>query len=83
MSTYNVSIKCGLVTIKKSKSKLEDLASVPLSIFKDRSLSVLETLVFYLKNRGLSLKEISTLINRDQRTIWTVFNRAKKKKGKL
>ncbi len=62
--------------------KLENLACIPLSIFKNRSLSVLEALVFYLKNLGLSFKDISTLINRDQRTIWTVFTRAKEKRGK-
>ncbi len=68
---------------KKSSSKIENLAFVPLSIFKDRSLSVLETLVFHLKNSGFTFKEISLLINRDQRTIWTVYSRAKRKKGKL
>ena len=68
--------------IKKSSSKIENLAFVPLSIFKDRSLSVLETLVYYLKDSGFTFKEISLLINRDQRTIWTVYSRAKRKKGK-
>ena len=67
---------------KKSKSKLETLAFVPLGIFKDRSLTVLEALVHYLKDSGFTFKEISLLINRDQRTIWTVYSRAKGKKGK-
>ena len=68
--------------MKKSKSPLDKLASVPVSIFKDRSLSILESLVYYLKNSGMSLKEISVLIKRDQRTIWTVLHRAQGKKWK-
>lgn len=64
----------------KKNPKLENLVYVPLSIFKDRSLTVLEAVVLYLKNSGLSFKEISVLLNRDQRTIWTVHNRAIKKK---
>lgn len=48
-------------------------APIPISIFKNNSL--LEALVKYLKdNLSLSLKEISTLLNRDQRTIWITYN---------
>ncbi|MBI5392278.1 hypothetical protein HZA96_00275 [Candidatus Woesearchaeota archaeon] len=51
---------------------------IPLSIFSNRKLSILESLVKYLKERNyLTLAEISTLLNRDQRTIWTVYNRVK------
>ena len=54
---------------------------IPTSIFKDRKVSVLEALVEYLKDKkGLSYHEISILINRDERNIWTVYNRAKKKR---
>ena len=67
--------------LKKEKIPYEKLASVPVSIFRDRTLSVLEALVLYLKNTGLTFKEISLHLNRDQRTIWTVYNRAKKKKN--
>ena len=71
-----------MAIIKKSNSKLENIAYIPLSIFKDRSITALEALVFHLKNNGFSFKEISLLINRDQRTVWTVYNRAKKKRGR-
>ena len=51
---------------------------IPISIFKNNS--PLEVLVKYLKdNLNLSLKEISNLINRDQRTIWITHKNANKK----
>ena len=49
---------------------------VPVSIFKNNS--PLEALVKYLKeNIGLSLQEISKLLNRDPRTIWITYNNSK------
>ena len=60
---------------------------VPLFIFKDRSLSFLEALTEYLKeNFNLKYCQIAALLNRDQRTVWTVYQRAKikrKKNGKI
>ena len=54
---------------------------VPIHIFKDRSLSVLEALAEYLKDElNLRYCRIASLLNKDQRTIWTVYNRAKKKR---
>lgn len=56
---------------------------VPLDIFEDRRLSVLEVLVEYLKEkRHLTFHQIAVMINRDDRTVWTCYNRAKKKRGK-
>lgn len=54
---------------------------VPLSIFKDRKLSVLEALAEYMKDE-LSMRycSIAAALGRDQRTIWTVYSRAKKKR---
>ena len=54
---------------------------IPVSVFRNRKLSILENLVSYLKgNFSLRYSEISVLINRDERNIWTVYNRAMKKK---
>ncbi len=54
---------------------------VPSMIFKDRSISVLEAMVEYLKDeKQLSYHEIAILLNRDDRTIWTCYSRAKKKR---
>jgi hypothetical protein len=67
---------------KKLKEKIEvkpSKMSVPISIFANRKLSILESLVSYLKQNNLQYHEISRLINRDQRNIWTINSRAKKK----
>jgi len=55
---------------------------IPLSIFRDKSLGVLETLVYYLKEeKQLTFHKIALLLNRDDRTIWTTYHRAVKKRG--
>ena len=52
--------------------------SIPSSIFRDRSVAVLEALVRYLKDeKGMSFHGIAILLNRDDRTIWTVYSRVK------
>ena len=54
---------------------------VPASIFTDRNLSVLERLVEFLKdNHNMTYHEIAVALERDDRTIWTCYNRAQKKR---
>ncbi|RME16944.1 MAG: hypothetical protein D6797_03520 [Bdellovibrio sp.] len=56
---------------------------IPSFILEDRTLSVLEALVEFLKEKkGLNYHEIGVLLNRDERNIWTVYHRARKKRGK-
>ena len=56
--------------------------SIPAEIIADRTLSVLETIVEHLKEqRQLSNTKIASLLRRNDKTIWTVYNRAKKKRG--
>ena len=63
--------------------KKESEILIPISIFVDRSLSVLEVIVEYLKeNLHLTYHQIALLTNRDDRTIWTVYNRSQKKRQK-
>jgi len=50
--------------------------SFPAGIIADRSLSVLEHLVTHLLSRGMRLADIARILHRDQRTIWTVKQRA-------
>jgi hypothetical protein len=57
----------------------EPSLSVPISIFKNDRFSALEALVSFLRKLDLSYSQISKLIARDQRTVWTVYNRAVKK----
>jgi len=56
---------------------------IPTFVFRDRSLSVLEVMTEYLKDvKKLSYHQIAVLLNRNDRTIWTVYRRAKlKRKG--
>lgn len=56
---------------------------IPTTIFCDRSLSFLESLIEYLKEQlNLSYHEIGKLTNRDERNIWTLYDRARKKRTK-
>ena len=67
---------------EKQKEMIEigkTLVFLPTSIFKDRKLTTLESIVVYLKEQGLKYSEIAKLLDRDQRNIWTVYSRARKK----
>lgn len=60
----------------------ERYVNIPTFIFKDRTLAALEAIVVYLKDsQGMTYAQIAKLVNRDQRTIWTTYTRAKKKIG--
>ena len=65
----------------KRAAKEAEAILIPTSIFTDRTLKVLETLVEYLKeSKQLTYHEIGVLIGRDDRTIWTAYHRASKKR---
>ena len=70
--------------LKKRKENLvvkESKFLIPVSIFTNRKLSVLESIVSYLREKfSLRYSEIAVMLNRDERNIWTVYNRYKKKK---
>ena len=75
------------ITYWNSKKKLPgklDISSdnnIPIDIFRNKQLSVLENLTSYLKDEmHLTYHEIAVLLKRDDRTIWTVYNRALKKR---
>jgi hypothetical protein len=74
-TTYNHTKKVSLQKVTRSS------LLIPLSIFKDENLSALEALVSFLKNFGYNYAKISRMISKDQRTIWTVHSRAKKKES--
>lgn len=71
---YNHSIK------KKSKIKISETGIlIPISIFAERKLSVLEAVVNYLKNKNYRNFEIAKLLDKDPRNISTLYSRVKKK----
>jgi len=56
---------------------------IPISKLANRKFSAFESIVSYLKSQfNLSYHEIAVLLNRDDRTIWTLHHRAKTKRGK-
>jgi hypothetical protein len=62
--------------------KQQEHPKVPLRLFSNRSLGVLEVLVKYLKeNRSLSYSDIASMLNRNDRTIWATYRKAAKKHG--
>ena len=55
---------------------------IPTFIFHDDRLTALEAIVTYLKEKEmLNYHAIGVVLNRDERNIWTVYNRSKKKRG--
>ena len=68
--------------VDSNREKEVDSFFIPSEILRDRTLSILESIIEYLKEvRKLSFVEISRVINRDERNVWTIYNRAKKKRG--
>jgi len=52
--------------------------TIPTNIFNNRKLAVLESLVKHLKEKEeMTYKEIARELNRNERTIWTAYNRKK------
>lgn len=69
---------------KKDHAVGSNEINIPISVLSDRSLAALESVVEYMKDKlGLSYHEIAMLLKRDDRTIWTCYNRARKKRAKL
>lgn len=66
-------------------AKIPSKDLLPISIFNNKELSCLETIVKYLKEElKLRFHEIALMLNRDDRTIWTTYNVAcKKRKERL
>lgn len=59
-----------------------DSVSIPLEVFCTRDVSIMEAAVYYLhKEKDMRFVEIAKEVNKDPRTIWTMWNRAKKKYG--
>ena len=60
--------------------KLNHELNIKTRIFHNRSLTIFESLVKYLKEeKSLNFHEISILLNRDERNIWTIYKNSSKK----
>jgi len=70
--------------IKKMPSSFGDVSSevlIPVSIFADRQYSTLENLVRFVKKHDYTNHEVALMLNLDDRTVWTVYDRVKRKRG--
>ena len=54
---------------------------IPASVFSNRSFSTLENLVGFVKDLGYTNHEVAKMLHLDDRTIWSVYDRVKKKRG--
>ncbi len=67
-------------SLKKKFSLKHSEYSIPLDFFrKNRKLSVLEAAAAFLRSKSLSIAEISRILKRSPKTIWTLNKRAEKK----
>ena len=59
----------------------ENTKYIPMKVFSNRKLSMLESVIYYLREEKYRNKEIASLLNKDARNVWTIWNRARKKSG--
>src|SRR3989344_580126 len=58
--------------------KKNSVISIPIKVFASEKLSAMEALVHHVKSaHKLKFSEIAKLINRDEKTVWTSYDRAK------
>jgi hypothetical protein len=59
----------------------ETAIELPTSMLQDRHFGMLENLVWHMhENLGMRYSRIATLIKRNDRTVWTAWMRARKKR---
>lgn len=64
----------------KASFKIDSCKQIPISIFSDSKYTIFESLVKFLKEEeDLPNNEIAKLLNRNNKTIWTIYNNTKKK----
>ena len=68
----------------KQSKKRDIFLKLPARVLQDRHVAVLEAIVEYLKEeKEMKYSEIAKLLNRDDRTIWTVYSRVRQKRKAL
>jgi DNA-directed RNA polymerase specialized sigma24 family protein len=73
-------------TYKRASNKLgsslvpsSPTPTIPASLFRDRTLSILEHVVHHLRQQNIAVKEIASLVDKHPSTIATVHHRARRK----
>ena len=54
---------------------------IPVSALSNRSFSTLESVVSFIKDLDYTNHEVAQMLHLDDRTIWTIYDRVKKKRG--
>jgi len=55
--------------------------AIDTNIFRNTERTIFEALVVFLKDqKKMNYHDIGVLLDRDERNVWTVYNRGKKKK---
>lgn len=68
--------------VKYDAEMLKDDIAIPLLIFANKELTMLESTIKYLKESyNLKYSIIARLLGRNQRTIWTIYSRAVRKQN--
>jgi len=73
------------ITYRRTKTKFKgrlDISSeemLPISVFQNRRLSVFENIAHHLEKNGHDWHEIARILHRDDKTVWTILDRAKRK----
>jgi len=71
---------------KKAKEKQKEIFKekegilIPISIFRNNELTIFESIISYLREKGIKYSEIARLLSRDQRNIRTIYIRTLNKK---
>jgi len=76
-------IRNSYYSTKKKKKHLLTITkkdeTIRLDLLTKKGLTILESLIFSLRKKGLRYSRIGNLICRDQRNVWTVYSRVNKK----
>lgn len=76
-ATYHKSLK----KMPSSFGGVSRRIMIPASAISNRSYSTLESVVGFVKDLDYSNHEVAEMLHLDDRTIWTIFDRVKKKRG--
>ncbi len=75
------------VTYRRAKAKHDRTLSItsaehiPFDLFSNQKLSVFENIAYYLAKQGHDWHDIAMILHRNDKTVWTVLDRAKRKMG--
>ena len=76
MEKYSLSFQDVVAQLNNKRTK-QDVLSVPVEIFQERKLGILEILIKYLKEeKNFRYNQIAKLLNRDERTVWVSYHNA-------